>query len=98
MALVLSLQKGESVYIDDQQMVVEKIFDPTRFRVKVIGTAMDHVYDVSDALRTEIIPGVFLSAGDTGNYDKVKAVFEAPRNRSILREQLYKEGKGGRTD
>jgi len=94
MALILAAQEGESIFVGDTKVVVEQIITPTRFKVRVEG-GMDAIYEIGIKHRTEILPDVYLSAGDTGNIDFVKLVLEAPRNRVILRERLYRNAKKG---
>jgi sRNA-binding carbon storage regulator CsrA len=94
MALVLAAQEGEAIYIGDTKITVVEVINPMRFRVRVDGP-LDTVYEIGVKHREEILPEVYLSAGDTGNMEFVKLVLEAPRNRVILRERLYRNAKEG---
>jgi sRNA-binding carbon storage regulator CsrA len=93
MALILGAFEGESVYIGDHKLTVVDIIQPTLFKVLLEGD-LDTVFTIRSNERVEILPDVFLSAGNTGNMDSVKLVFEAPRERVILRERLYRRGAG----
>jgi len=91
MALVLAAQEGESIYIGDRRLVLEEIVTPTVFKVRVEGP-LDCVFTIRTTEGVEILPDVFLSAGNTGSMTSAKLVFEAPRDKVILRERLYQRG------
>jgi hypothetical protein len=93
MALVLGLEAGKSVFVGDRRILLTKIHNPKRFVVRVDGP-MDSEYEITDQVRTEVLPKVFLQAGNTGNASMVKIVIEAPRSMVILREKLYQQGHG----
>lgn len=94
MALILAAQENESVFIGDVKVTVTDILHPTLFKVAVEGqgAALDTIYTIRSSERVEILPDVFLSAGNTGSMTHVKLVFEAPKDRVILRERLYLRG------
>jgi sRNA-binding carbon storage regulator CsrA len=92
MALILSAREGESVYVGDRKVTVTEIYHATHFKVCVVDEFVDAVFTIRASERTEILPDVFLSAGNTGNAHAVKLVFEAPSDRVILRERLYQRG------
>jgi sRNA-binding carbon storage regulator CsrA len=93
MALILAARENESVFIGDDKLTIIDIIHPTEFKVRVEGM-IDSVYTIKSSERVEVLPDVFLSAGNTGNMVSVKLVFEAPRDRVILRERLYQRGAG----
>lgn len=93
MALILSAREGESVYIGDVRLVVIDILSADRFKVLVEGP-LDTVHEIRHTERVEVLPEVFLSAGNTGSSEAVKLVFEAPKDRVILRERLYRRSAG----
>jgi hypothetical protein len=89
MALVLGVEEGQSVYIGDRRVVLEKIHSPFRFMIRVEGPHMDNVFELTDSERTQILPNVYAQAGTGGNLQVVKIAFEAAPNTVILRERLY---------
>lgn len=93
MALVLGMEVGRSVYIGDKKVRLTKIHNPNRFVVRVETSAMDSEYEITDAVRTEILPSVYVQAGDTGNDQMVKMVIEAPKSIVILRDKLRPNGR-----
>lgn len=95
MALILAAQENDSIYVGDTRVTVVEIVRPTLFKVEVDGDGMlPTVYTIRASERTEILPDVFLSAGNTGNMVMVKLVFEAHKERIILRERLYLRSRG----
>jgi sRNA-binding carbon storage regulator CsrA len=90
MALILAAQQNESVFIGDVKLTVINILSPSLFKVKVWGEAFDTIFTIRSSERVEVLPDVFLSAGNTGSMEHVKMVFEAPKDRIILRERLYR--------
>jgi sRNA-binding carbon storage regulator CsrA len=94
MALILAVRNGESVFIGDTKVTLIDVFHAQHFKVRVDGP-LDYVFDIRASERVEILPDVFLSAGNTGTTDEVKFVLEAPRDKVILRERLYRKTRTG---
>jgi len=92
MALVLGIKPGASFFVGETEVVMEKVFSPTHFKVKVITPTMEHVYTITDKRSEEILPNVWVSAGKGGTEKMVKVAIRAPRNVTILREKLYANG------
>jgi len=89
MALVISVKEGEKFYIQDTPVEVSRILDPLKFKVTVIGSTMNSVFNISDRVAVEILPGVMVSAGKNGSMLAVKVVIQAPKTIKILRAALY---------
>lgn len=90
MALVLGMEVGQSVYIGKDKLTLEKIITPQRFRVKLEGSLMDQIFEITDKERTEILPDVNVQAGKSGNMQVVKIAIEARPDKVILREKVLK--------
>ena len=86
---------NSDLYIEDTRVTIHKIYDARRFKVKVHGTAIDKIYEVTDKLQTEILPNVRVTAGNNVDPDKdmIKLAIEAPRRLKILRGSLYRKAK-----
>ena len=89
MALVLSLKKDHKFYIGDNEAVVTTIVSPMEFVVRVQGK--DFMIDEIQA--KEVLPDVFISAGDRPQLGFVRALIDAPRSIHISRGD--KEAIGG---
>lgn len=92
MALVIVVAKGDSFYANDIKCTITRIKSQNIFRVEVDKGTIIEAYEISADKRTEVLPGVFLSAGFRSN-NGAKVVIEAPSNVKILREQLYNADK-----
>lgn len=89
MALVLAMQEGRSFYVDNTRVEIERISAPGTVKVKVVGPAMDQVYNVTDTQRVEILPDVYAQLGLGSSATMIKIVLEAPKRKRILRDSLY---------
>ena len=100
MALVLGVREGESVFIDDRKITLQKILTPVRYKVLVEGGPhqFDAIYEITAKERVEILPDVYLSAGVDASMDHAKLAFDAPRNRVILRQRLYEQKQGAKAE
>lgn len=88
MALVLAFKEGESFFVDGSvQFIVEKIYSPTKVKVKKIG-AMDELFTLSSNASLEIHPNVNVFLGTKSTAHDVRLSFEAPRSIGILRADL----------
>lgn len=88
MSLVLSLKQGDDFWVRDSQVVVTRIQDAKKFWVQVAGN--DKEFEITDSHATEIIPNVFVSAGDFFKYGMIRAAIDAPREIEILRGDRYR--------
>ena len=87
MALVLWFREGDAIRVDapgsrQSNFVLEKITPAKEFVLHCEGG--DRVSVVNDRAE-EIMPNVWVSAGDGGTGKRVKMVIEAPREISITR-------------
>jgi sRNA-binding carbon storage regulator CsrA len=90
MALILGAFEGDSIFIGDHRLTVVEVTNPYLFKV-LVEDMIDSVYTVTHSQRVEVLPDVFLSAGRPTEEGMVKLVFEAPRDKVILRERLYRQ-------
>lgn len=95
MALVLAMQEGRSLYVDDTEVKIERAPAPNTLRVRVVTAYGDKVFDLTDRERTEVLPEVFLQLGLGTGSNMHKLVIEAPRQRKIWRDSLYHKQKAG---
>ncbi|WP_113152749.1 hypothetical protein [Nitratireductor sp. OM-1] len=92
MPLVLSLREGDDFYVSEQQFSVDRIYDETSFDL-VRGDAAGEVSEpiaVTELQAVEIMPDVFVSAGNLFQKGIIRAVIDAPRDMLILRGDKYR--------
>ena len=89
MPLVLSLREGQDFFLGDEQVVVGRVHGIVKFEVKVKKTGKCH--EISDAESVEILPDVFLSAGDRPQKGIARVAIDAPREIKITRGDRYRE-------
>ena len=101
MALVLSVEKGGCIYVgkhNPTKIVVEQVMSAQRFKLRVVGPAMDTLYTITNRFTVPILPRVNVSAGK-GTSVIAKLNIEAPRSIYIIRGDLTEEevgsGEGG---
>lgn len=92
MALILGVQRGSRIYIDDEPLDVLETHGYTSIVVSVAG----QTFTLTPAMATEVMPAVKISVGmpkqpKTHSYSRL--VIDAPENITILRAELY-EGRG----
>lgn len=92
MALILGVQRGSRIYIDDEPMDVVSAQGYKSIVVKVGGQE----FTLTPSEATEVLPSVRISVGmpkqpKTHSYSRL--VIEAPEHITILRSELY-EAKG----
>ncbi len=83
MALVLSLKVGQDFYVGDERILVLDIFTPTSFAL--IHERSGRVVRVSDARASEVLPNVFVSAGEKPEAMIARVAIDAPRSMLIIR-------------
>lgn len=92
MPLVLSLREGDDFYVADQQFLVNRIYDETSFDLFKAGDPEEthHPIAVTEKQAVEVMPDVYVSAGDLFQRGCVRAVIDAPREILILRGDKYR--------
>lgn len=92
MPLVLSLREGDDFYVDDQQFLVNRIYDETSFDLFKAGEVDEthHPIAITEKQAVEVLPDVFISAGDLFQRGIVRAVIDAPRDILILRGDKFR--------
>lgn len=93
MPLVLSLKKGQDFFVGDERFVVEEVDNPSTFKLRHaqkwrIGNVLcnrSRTFDITDAHATEVLPDVFVSAGDNPPTAMARVVINAPPEIFILR-------------
>jgi len=93
MALILALYDESDFYVQDTRVTVHKIYDTRRFKLKVHGSCLDKIFEITDRQQTEILPNVRVTAGNNVDPKKimVKVSIEAPKRLKILRGKLWRE-------
>lgn len=89
MSLVLSLKHGEDFWVRDCQVVVSRIQGAKKFWLDVGGKE----FEIVDTHATEILPDVFVAAGDFFKYGMIRVAIDAPREIEILRGDRYRARK-----
>ena len=90
MALILSVDEGDDLFVDDQRIVINNIRGDGDVDIYVDGKVMQ----IGDAEMTEVFPDVFISAGLlTNNPSGIRLAIKAPRRMIILRGSLYRAGE-----
>lgn len=92
MPLVLSVRQGDDFYVNDQQFLVKRIYDETSFELlKASDPNETHQpIKITEKQAVEVMPDVFISAGDLFQRGIVRAVIDAPRDILILRGDKYR--------
>ena len=93
MALILSLKEGQDFYVGDERFLLEEILGENEF---VISGQSDSngkpckKWTITDAHSREIMPDVFVAAGEMYQSNVASVVVDAPRNILILRGDLHR--------
>lgn len=88
MPLVLSLKKGQDFYIGDERFLIDEVYSETHFRVRRERT--DKMFEITDTRATEIMPDVFVSAGERPQPLMARIAIEAPPNVLVLRGDKFR--------
>lgn len=88
MALVIGVPEGGAFYVGDTRCEIVDMRDEHHFRVRVVEPFMNREFEVTDKSQVEILPDVWVSAGDVRS-GLASLAIEAPRSVKILREKLY---------
>lgn len=94
MALVLTLRADEDFCVGDRCFVLTNIEGPLSFRLQEVGT--DRTFHVTDAMSHEIMPDVFVAAGENSYKSMVRVSVDAPRELKVLRGEHYRGDKDQR--
>ncbi len=87
MPLVLSLRQHDDFYVADRRFVVSEI-DDVNFTLE--QEAPRKSFEITELEASEIMPDVFVSAGDQFQKGIVRAVIDAPRSILILRGDKFR--------
>ena len=88
MPLVLSLKEGQDFYVGDERFVVEDVYSEMHFRVREVGTGK--IFEITDLGATEIMPDVFVSAGERPQALLARVTIEAPPSVLVLRGDKFR--------
>ena len=88
MPLVLSLKEGQDFYVGDERFVVEDVYSEMHFRVRRAGTGK--IFEITDLGATEIMPDVFVSAGEKPQAPLARVNIEAPPSVLVLRGDKFR--------
>lgn len=83
MALVLSLRSGQDFIVGETRFLVERVHDDRHFRVRNVDLGKS--FNITDEHATEIMNGVFVSAGDNSPLGVARVVVDAPRAIKVSR-------------
>lgn len=96
--LVLTLGLGlkdQAFYVNDTRVELREVISGSRFKLRVIGAALDQEFWITDRNQIQILPNVKVSAGHKANPGQVKVAIEAPPQIPIKRESIWgKDAKG----
>jgi sRNA-binding carbon storage regulator CsrA len=87
MALIISLKRGEDLYVEDDRLVVTEI----REDGSCLVSTDKGDFEVVDDQMVEVFPDVFVSAGNRAHIYTVRLAVDAPREKVILRGTKYRE-------
>ena len=89
MALVLSLREGQDFYLDDDQVLVTWVDGLMHFQLMLASSGQSFV--ITDAESVEVLPDVFVSAGDRPQRGIARVAIDAPREIRITRGDRWRE-------
>lgn len=92
MPLVLSLKRGQDFFVNNERIVVSNVFSETQFQLK--RAADGRVFDVIDSAVVEILPDVYVQAGDRPQSALARVSIDAPPDKLILRGDKYRAQRG----
>lgn len=88
MPLVLSLKAGQDFYVGDERFIVDQVYAETHFMLARPGTG--ETFEVTDLRATEILPDVFVSAGERPQAQLARVAIEAPSDVLVLRGDKFR--------
>lgn len=83
MALILTLKEGQDFYVGEEQFIVEKVHNETHFIIRDAET--QQLYEITDECGTEVLPKVFISAGERPSTSIARVAINAPYEMVVLR-------------
>lgn len=92
MPLVITVEEGEALYIDDERFVIKKIYSDGKCDI----SAGWETITLGDLKAEEISPEVWVAAGLLSeNARFLRLIFKAPRSISIQRGSRYRKNHEG---
>ena len=88
MALVLGMEEGQTIWIDDIPITLQEIVTPMRYRFKVVKENMNTIFEINEHEKIEILPEVFLQAGRSKKDYIMRLAITAPKQRLIERQVI----------
>lgn len=88
MPLVLSLREGQDFYIADTRFMIRRVHSETHFELR--NHESGDVFDISEKRATEVLPDVFISAGDRPQMQIARVAIDAPPTILVLRGEKYR--------
>jgi len=89
MALVLSLREGQDFYLDDAQVLVTRVDGLMHFQLMLAASGLS--FTITDAESAEVLPDVFVSAGDRPQRGIARVAIDAPREIRITRGDRWRD-------
>lgn len=89
MALILSLKERQDFFVGKHRFTLTKINGPTSFCLKSEAPD-DKGRTITDERGTEVMPDVFVSAGESHQSNMASVVITAPKEILILRGDLHR--------
>jgi hypothetical protein len=86
---VLSLREGQDFYLDDAQVLVTRVEGLMHFQLMLASSGQSFV--ITDAESVEVMPDVFVSAGDRPQRGIARVAIDAPREIRITRGDRWRE-------
>lgn len=93
MPLILSLKVEDQFYVEDEQFTLVEIISEHEFVISAtLADAKPQTWTITDEHGREVMPDVFIAAGDMHQTNVASVVITAPRDIVILRGDLYHAG------
>jgi len=88
MGLILTRRQGEDFYVEDTRFRVSQVFDNRHF---VLKTDQGDLFEITGTRMAEVMPDVWVSAGDRADHSHARVVIEAPREIKLLRGEKWRQ-------
>lgn len=89
MPLIMSLKKGQDFYIGDRRFIITDVVSDVEFTVRDEQTRRD--FKITDKRSTEVMPDVFISAGEKVQTLIARVAVDAPPSLIVVRGDKYRE-------
>lgn len=89
MGLVLGLNIGDDVYLNDTAFRLDEIYSYQQVLMTNMETGKTH--EVVVGRRTEVLPDVFFALGDRSTRVMARISIDAPRNMKLLHGEKYRQ-------